>query len=168
MIRRAPALLLALLAAGCAVGPSYHPQEVVPVTTKVGAAQSSDSARAFFDSLTAARESDTLSVAAATPAPKAVPADSLASLAWLDIFRDTTMIGLVRTALAQNRDLQTAVGRIREFRAEVGIAKAPLFPTLTANGSVSTNQVVIGSFPPTSYDAFRVTADVAWELDFWG
>ena len=69
---------------------------------------------------------------------------------------------------SQNRDLQTAVGRIREFRAEVGIARAPLFPELTANGSVSTNQVAIGSFPPTSYDAFRVTGDVAWELDFWG
>jgi outer membrane protein, multidrug efflux system len=50
----------------------------------------------------------------------------------------------------------------------VGIARAPLFPTLSANGSVSTNQVAIGSFPPTSYDAFRVTGDVAWELDFWG
>jgi outer membrane protein, multidrug efflux system len=50
----------------------------------------------------------------------------------------------------------------------VGIARAPLFPTLSANGSVSTNQVAIGSFPPTSYDAFRVTGDLAWELDFWG
>jgi multidrug efflux system outer membrane protein len=28
--------------------------------------------------------------------------------------------------------------------------------------------VAIGSFPPTQFDAFRVTADVAWELDFWG
>jgi multidrug efflux system outer membrane protein len=33
---------------------------------------------------------------------------------------------------------------------------------------VSTNQVAIGSFPPTQFDAWRVTADVAWELDFWG
>ena len=168
MIRRASALLLVALAGGCAVGPSYHPEEVVPATTKVGAARSSDSARAFFDSLAAARASDTLAETGAPLAPKAVLPDSLANLAWLDIFRDSTMIGLVRTAIAQNRDLQTAVGRIREFRAEVGIAKAPLFPTLAANGSVSTNQVVIGSFAPTRYDAFRVTADVAWELDFWG
>jgi multidrug efflux system outer membrane protein len=170
MIRRASAVLSAALAAGCAVGPSYHPEPVVPATTKVGAAQSSEGARAFFDSLAAARQNDTLAAAAggAPPAPKAVLPDSLASLAWLDIFRDSTMVGLVRTALAQNRDLRTAVARIREFRAEVGIARAPLFPTLTANGSASTNQVAIGSFPPTSYDAFRITGDVAWELDFWG
>jgi outer membrane protein, multidrug efflux system len=168
MIRPLPVLLLAA-AAGCAVGPSYHPEPVVPAATKVGAARSSDSARAFFDSLAAAREHDTLAANAVAPVPsRAVLPDSLSSLAWLDIFRASTMIGLVRTALVQNRDLRTAVGRIREFRAEVGIARAPLFPTLSANGSVSTNQVAIGSFPPTSYDAFRVTGDLAWELDFWG
>jgi multidrug efflux system outer membrane protein len=169
MIRRVSAPLLAALVAGCAVGPGYRPEQVVPATTKVGAARSSDSARAFFDSLATARENDTVpAVAGPRLAPKAVLPDSIASLAWLDIFRDSTMVGLVRTALAQNRDLQTAVGRIREFRAQVGVAKAPLFPTLTANGSASTNQVAIGSFAPTSYDAFRVTGDVAWELDFWG
>jgi outer membrane protein, multidrug efflux system len=167
MIRRASAPLLAALLAGCAAGPSYHAEPVVPATTKVGAARSSDSARAFFDSLATARAGDTLPGAAPLP-PKSVLPDSLASLAWLDIFRDTTMVGLVRTALAQNRDLRTAVGRIREFRAQVGVAKAPFFPTLTANGSASTNQVAIGSFPPTSFDAFRVTGDLAWELDFWG
>jgi multidrug efflux system outer membrane protein len=167
MIRRASAPLLAALLTGCAAGPSYHAEPVVPATTKVGAARSSDSARAFFDSLATARAGDTLPGAAPLP-PKSVLPDSLASLAWLDIFRDTTMVGLVRTALAQNRDLRTAVGRIREFRAQVGVAKAPFFPSLTANGSASTNQVAIGSFPPTSFDAFRVTGDLAWELDFWG
>jgi multidrug efflux system outer membrane protein len=50
----------------------------------------------------------------------------------------------------------------------VGVARSPLFPELAANGSASTNQVAIGSFPPTSYDAYRLTADLAWELDFWG
>lgn len=168
MMRRVSALLVAALAAGCAVGPSYRPEQVIPATTKVGAAGSSDSARAFFDSLARARENDTLPAAGAPLASTAVLAESLVGPAWLDIFRDTTMVRLVRTALAQNRDLRTAVGRIREFRAQVGIARAPLFPSLTANGSASTNQVAIGSFAPASYDAFRLTGDVAWELDFWG
>jgi outer membrane protein, multidrug efflux system len=168
MIRRVVPVLIALAAAACAVGPSYHPEAVVPASTRVGAAQSSESTKTFFDSLAAAREKDTLPAAGAPVSPRVLLPDSLASLGWLDIFHDTTMIGLVRTALSQNRDLQTAIGRIREFRAEVGIARAPLFPSITANGGVSTNQVAIGSFPPTSYDAFRVTGDLAWELDFWG
>ena len=169
MNRHAAWLLAVLSAAVCAVGPSYHPEAVVPASTRVGAAQSSESTKTFFDSLSAARENDTLAAAAGAPLkPRLLLADSLGSLGWLDIFHDTTMVGLVKTALAQNRDLQTAIGRIREFRAEVGIARAPLFPSLAANGSVSTNQVAIGSFPPSSYDAFRVTGDLAWELDFWG
>ena len=163
---RYPVLLLLGAAAGCAVGPGYHPERVVPESTKVGAAPSSKPARQFFDSLAAARDSD--SVAVARVPSKALLPDSLANLEWLDIFRESTLLGLVKTALSQNRDLLTAVSRIQEFRADVGIAQGPLFPSLTANGSVSTNQVAIGSFPPTQYDAWRLTADVAWELDFWG
>lgn len=168
MIPRAAWPLAFVAAAGCAVGPSYHPEQVVPASTRVGAAQSSESTKVFFDSLARAREQDTLTTPGAALAPRVLLSDSVASLAWLDIFRDTTMVGLVRTALRQNRDLQTAMGRIREFRAEVGVARAPLFPSLSANGSYSTNQVAIGAFAPTSYDAWRVTADLAWELDFWG
>ena len=58
--------------------------------------------------------------------------------------------------------------RIREFRAALGVSKAPLVPSLALNGSESSNQVVIGSFPPTAYRAARFTADLTWELDFWG
>ena len=39
MTRSLHALALAVLAAGCAVGPSYHPEEAVPPATKVGTAQ---------------------------------------------------------------------------------------------------------------------------------
>ena len=166
---RATSTLLALtvLSAGCAVGPSYKPEQVVPAKTQVGTPGSSPAARQFFDSLAAARDSDTVAVSR-RQAPQVLLPDSVLNLQWIDIFRDSTLLGLVNTALIQNRDLQTAVSRIREFRADVGIAKAPLFPSLSANGSVSTNQVAIGSFPPTQFDAWRVTADVAWELDFWG
>ncbi|MGN6392085.1 MAG: efflux transporter outer membrane subunit [Gemmatimonadales bacterium] len=168
MIRRVWGTALAALAAGCAVGPSYRPEQPVPASTKVGAARGSDSTRAFFDSLAEARSRDTVPAQGPSAPPSTLKPDSIASLAWLDLFRDTTMIGLVRTALVQNRDLQTAIGRIKEFRADVGIARAPLFPELSLNGSVSTNQVALGAFPPTSFDAWRLTGDVAWELDFWG
>ena len=169
MIRTASVLALAALVAGCAAGPSYHPEQPIPPATRVGAARSNDSVASFFDSLATARSRDSVAAGAARPAPeRTLRPDSAAALAWLDLFRDSTLVGLVRTALEQNRDLRTAVGRIQEFRAEVGVARSPLFPELSANGSVSTNQVAIGSFPPTSYDAYRLTGDVAWELDFWG
>jgi outer membrane protein, multidrug efflux system len=156
------------LAAGCAVGPKYRPTEPVAPKTRIGAETPRGESRAFFDSLAAARQADSLPPGDSLPSPRAFAPESLADVAWLDLLKDTTLTRLVGTALRQNRDLQVAVGRIREFRAEVGVARGPLFPEVTANGSASTNQVAFGAFAPQSFDAFRVTADLAWELDFWG
>jgi outer membrane protein, multidrug efflux system len=158
---------LLVLAAGCAVGPKYRPAEAVAPETRVGGGESSGEARAFFDSLATARRADSIP-ADSLPSPRAFAPESLADVAWLNLLQDTTLTRLVETAVRQNRDLQVAVGRIREFRAELGVARAPLFPEITANASASTNQVALGAFPPQSFDAFRITGDLAWELDFWG
>ena len=155
----APALL-ALAVGGCAVGPSYREPTVAPEGAAVGLSPRPDSIRAFYDSLAAAN-------AAAAAAPRTLEPDS-ADLAWLAVLRDTTLLRLVNLAVRENRDVQTAVARIREFRAQLGIARSGLFPELSANGSVSTNQAVFGAFEPQRFDAFRVTADLQWELDFWG
>lgn len=162
--------LAALGLAGCAVGPGYHPSPVVPATTHLGAGRRGDSTHVFFDSLAAARAADTTRVVVGTAPlpPRRLAAESLADLAWLDLLHDTVLTRLVATALEHNRDLAAARARISEFRAEAGIARAPLFPTLTVNGSASKNRVALGALPPISYDALRVTGDVAWELDFWG
>ena len=164
MIRRS-LLFTVMLTAGCA---GYHPAPVVAPGSKVGAASYSDTAKAFYDSLAAARAADTTPVYGVPAlAPRPIRPDSIADLAWLDILQDSTLNALVQIALRQNRDLATAKARIEEFRADVGLARAPLFPSLTANGSTSKNQVAFGPqvFP---FDAVRATVDVAWELDFWG
>ena len=158
-------ILVALVAGGCAVGPGYHPVAVAPESTKVGSARPSDSTAAFFDSLAAARTRDT--AARPSPAYHPVTQQALADLAWLDILRDTTLVRLVETALRQNKDLAVAQARINEFRAQARASRSGLFPRVTANGSASTNQSAFGT-QVIPFDAFRVTGDVAWELDFWG
>jgi multidrug efflux system outer membrane protein len=160
--------LLACAVSSCAIGPSYHPVEAVPKESRVGTAGSSAQTRAFFDSLEAARRADTLARGDTVPLPRAFAPESLVDRAWLDVLQDTTLVRLVETAVRQNRDLRVAIGRIREFRAEVGVARGPLFPEITANASASTNQVAFGAFPPAQFDAIRITGDLAWELDFWG
>jgi multidrug efflux system outer membrane protein len=155
----APALL-ALVTGACMVGPSYREPTVAPEGAAVGLSPRPDSIRAFYDSLAAAN-------AVPGAAPRTLEPDS-ADLAWLAVLKDTTLLRLVNLAVRENRDVQTAVARIREFRAQVGVARSGLFPELSANGSVSTNQAVFGAFEPQQFDAFRVTADLQWELDFWG
>jgi multidrug efflux system outer membrane protein len=168
MSPRSFAVALSAVLAGCAVGPGFHPAPAVPRATRVGAGSRSDSARAFFDSLAAARAADSVRPAVAPLPPRSLVADSIADLAWLDLLPDSTLTRLVTTAVQHNRDLALAEARIQEYRAAAGVARGPLFPSLALNGSASTNQIAFGPPPPISYKAWRVTADAAWELDFWG
>lgn len=161
-----------LALAGCVVGPSYHPAPVVPAGTHVGQPTRADTLGMFVDSVATARAAD----AARTGEPRvridssshlntlAQPAD----VAWLSIIDDTVLAGLVRTAVANNRDVALARARIAEYRANANAVTGALFPRVTLNGSAASSQAVFGSSPPAQFDALRVTADVAWELDFWG
>jgi outer membrane protein, multidrug efflux system len=159
--------LAALTLTGCA--PRYRPAPVVPAETRAGA-PGADSLRAFFDSLAQARAADTLppGVPPRPLAPHTLAAEALADLAWLDVLQDTTLTALERRALRENRDLEIAQGRIREYRAAATVARSGFFPSLSLNGSVSRNKVAFGTLAIPAYTAWRATGDVSWELDFFG
>jgi multidrug efflux system outer membrane protein len=157
----------AAAAAGCAVGPRYQPVAPVGADARVGGSETSATARSFFDSLSTAHAADSAAAFNRTTASEE-RLDLGADLAWLGLLRDTTLVHLVRAGLRQNRDLQAAAARVREFRAQVGVARAPLFPSLTANASAATNQIPIGGGTPIRFDALQVTGNLGWEVDFWG
>ena len=75
---------------------------------------------------------------------------------------------LVSTALRENRDVLTAIATIQEFRAQLGIARGQLLPQLYGNARGGTNKVVFAGGSPVSFDIYSVTANLSWELDFWG
>jgi multidrug efflux system outer membrane protein len=158
-----------VLLGGCAVGPSTGVSPLVdPVASPTDTARRA-TARAFLDSLTLAREAERQDSTPGTLwAPTALVVDSTRDLAWLEVLRDTQLVALVRTAVANNRDLQVARARVREYRARLGVARADLFPRIDLNGTVSTNKVTLGGSNPIEFDAVRATADLSWELDFWG
>ncbi|HEU4614293.1 MAG TPA: TolC family protein, partial [Kofleriaceae bacterium] len=180
----AVAIALASLGAAltaCAVGPSTRvaPPEY-PVAARTDSAMS-PAAQAFLDSLGAAREKGAEpsggvvtrpdSVRRADTTARALPVPLMINttheLAWLDVLRDSQLVALVDTAVANNRDLRTAEARVREYRALYGVARSGLFPQLSANGTASKNKVAFGPNVVT-FDAVRITGDLAWELDFWG
>ena len=159
--------LLALSMTACMVGPSYQPASPMPADAHVRAPTVRDSARAFFDSLAAARRRDSVVAGAMSPAQRTLSVDSLAGMAWLGILRDTTLRRLVETALRQNRDVQTAIARIAEYRADAGEAQSLLYPTVAATASASKNRIEFGTSGFT-YNALVAAGNVSWELDFWG
>jgi multidrug efflux system outer membrane protein len=141
---------------------------VIAPSEHIGAGRMSDSSRRFFDSLAVERSRDSIALELSAPRRPQLNESGMAAAAWLDIIHDTTLVSLIDLALRQNRDLQMALARVNEYRADVGVARAPLVPSVSLNASESSNQVALGFFPPASYRAARLTTDLAWELDFWG
>jgi outer membrane protein, multidrug efflux system len=162
-----PGILL-LSVAGCAVGPTVK-LGPPPATVTLRDSAITPAARGFFDSLAAARDADhSDSTLPPLARPVTLALDSSGDIAWLAVLRDSQLVALVRTAVANNRDLRVAVERVREYRAQLGASRGDFFPQITANGSASTNKSIFGAFPAQKFDAVRITADLSWELDFWG
>lgn len=169
IMRFSPLLLVAAALAGCAIGPSTSVKSPAPRALGATHSVTTPAARGFLDSLARARDSVRPDSAPATlwrATPLAL--DEQSDLPWLAVLKDSQLVALVQTALLNNRDLRVAVARVREYRALLGASRGDLFPQVTANGSYSTNQSIFGAFPPQTYDAVRITADLSWELDFWG
>jgi NodT family efflux transporter outer membrane factor (OMF) lipoprotein len=100
--------------------------------------------------------------------------ESLADKKWFDLFQDATLKQLVQTALEKNFDVRIAAERVLEARAQYGITRANLLPTLDAQASyTSSRSSSIGSFPfppgtPVAFSYTEAGLQLAWELDLWG
>ncbi|PYP31465.1 MAG: transporter [Gemmatimonadetes bacterium] len=166
--------LVALMAA-CAAGPGYRrPGLGMPAGWRRTAA-SQDSLRPFYDSLRTSRDTllppgaDTARVPFAyDTALGGASGDTAVALKWLDLVQDSVLRQLVDTALQDNRDVRTAVAAIDEFRARYRATRGALLPELTGNGEAGRNELVFGTFGAQTFDVYRATADLSWELDLLG
>ena len=70
---------------------------------------------------------------------------------------------LVKIALAQNLDLEAALQRVEQARAQAKVASAPLYPTVNASGSVSRTYQ-----DPKDTNAARGGASISYEVDLRG
>jgi outer membrane protein, multidrug efflux system len=132
------ALCTSAFLAGCAVGPNYHrPNVQIPSAYRDTGENSQVQARAA----------------------------SYADLPWWQVFQDPQLQELIRTALKQNYDLQTATERVVAARAALAVTRSSLFPQASGNadfagGKESTFQ--------SKYNFLTLTADAAFQLDLFG
>src|SRR5580704_13586432 len=162
-------LLLCDLCGACAVGPSPNVTTATyPIVAHPDSA-TTPTTRHFLDSLSSVRTTDRPD---STPAtlwqPVLLSPASPRDVAWLDILRDSELVALVRTAVANNRDLRIAEARVREFRAEHGVARGDLFPQLSANAIAGNYKIFEPGLPSVAYSAISAVGELSWELDFWG
>lgn len=113
----------------------------------------------------------------ASPVPRALPSSGVEAptpidVSWRSFFVEPRLRGTIELALANNRDLRVAALNIERARAQYGIARAGLFPTVEAGaggsrsrtpGSLSTGgEARIGS---------QYSADLgltSYEIDLFG
>ncbi|MCB2186146.1 MAG: efflux transporter outer membrane subunit [Deltaproteobacteria bacterium] len=89
---------------------------------------------------------------------------------WWTVFHDDTLTSLIEQAARENLDLKTAVARVREARARLGVARGYLYPSLDAAGSVEENRNSenYGSPAGARFTAYQAGLDASWEIDLFG
>ena len=94
--------------------------------------------------------------------------ESIANLDWWELFQDEQLQELVRIALAENKDLGSALARISEARSQVTVVRANQYPFLDIfgfGGRGKASEIVIPG--ASTRDNFEVAADLSFELDLW-
>jgi multidrug efflux system outer membrane protein len=95
-------------------------------------------------------------------------AASLADLAWWEVFGDPVLQDLIQQALQSNYDLKTAVARVEQARAQVGVARGPLFPQVSYQGGAQRGKNFVFTGENRTFNVFLGSFNLAWELDVWG
>jgi len=143
--RHATVAALAVLLAGCAVGPDYlRPVAVLP-------------------------DSFTVTAPAQARQPEApIKKD------WWTLFQDATLNELVSQALAHNQDLLAAVARVEEAEGLAREADATFFPQVDLSASASRTQVSrvtaipLSSSTPRLRNSHTAALKTNFEIDVWG
>lgn len=145
-----PALLLCALLAGCASAPESRVKEMPVEYPAAWTAQ-----------------------AVSTETIEGVPPEAYGG-GWLADFDDPTLPELVNQALAQNYNLQATVARLGVVEAEAAIVGAELYPQVGAGFDASRQkqnfaaQGFGNAIQSNTFDNYRLSANVSWELDVWG
>jgi NodT family efflux transporter outer membrane factor (OMF) lipoprotein len=156
---------------GCTLGPNFTPPDwASPASWFAGPKETVKPARSV---------------------PVAEPIDA----GWWTLFGDPVLTGLEQRVAGENLDVKTAAIRLAESRAELGVARASLFPTLGGNASYTRQQpsnnglfaVVPSAAGATgasgasgastggvqggglqAFDLYQGGFDASWEVDLWG
>jgi multidrug efflux system outer membrane protein len=127
----------ALMLSACMVGPNYH-RPVVQTPTSFRGPDESQQAEA--------------------------QTASFADEPWWQVFHDSQLQQLIRTALKQNYDLQLAIERVTAARAQVGIVRSNEFPMVSLNPEFSGGKTTQG----IKSNIFTLAADAVFQVDLFG
>lgn len=97
-------------------------------------------------------------------------AAEISNVAWWDQFQDAVLSDLVRTALANNKDLQIAAARVDQAFAQYGIVRAAQFPQLNLGANAARERASANTSRPggVAVNDYGLSISASFELDIWG
>ena len=93
---------------------------------------------------------------------------SLADLKWWEIYGDTVLQGLIRKTLDQNKDMKTALAKVKELAALKRVDVSKLFPQIDGRIYAEKDAKNYGGDQYKSSSKEMVRFLLSWELDLWG
>lgn len=88
--------------------------------------------------------------------------------AWWQSFGDPVMTVLIDKALANNTDIAIAVGRVREMRANLALARSQTLPAIDAGISGGRSRSVSPFGLPSEQNAVQPQVQATYEVDLFG
>lgn len=145
-------VVLALTTVGCAVGPMYkQPSAALP---------------------TAFKEQPPVNFKEAESAgwKQSRPADSYEKGRWWELYDEAALNALEEQVSVSNQNVAQAEAQYRQARAAAGVARAPLFPTVTVTPAITAGTPTVSRTDSTasSRTGYTLPVDVSWEPDLWG
>ncbi|MFP6560181.1 efflux transporter outer membrane subunit [Paraburkholderia sp. B3] len=101
----------------------------------------------------------------------ATPQDAVARGPWWQMFGDPTLDQIEDQVGIANQDLEVALARYDEARADAKSAQADYYPSVDAGGSVSRaglSPEAPNSLPNRTYYNYSLGLDFSYEIDVWG
>lgn len=90
--------------------------------------------------------------------------ESIADLAWWELFKDPVLQGLIQEALKNNYDVAIAASRVEQARAQAGISRSLYFPQIGYGVGIAGQRAPL--VPTGTY--YNYNFNLSWELDLWG
>ena len=123
------AIFAACILASCSVGPNYQQPEM-------------EMPEGFQHMDTTMYVADTL--------------HTLSDTTWWDLFEDTVLTNLVRSALDENVDVKIAAARVEQLMGQYGVEESEFWPKFDLGAGADRGQYIAA---PTNADDVRVTSN---------
>jgi multidrug efflux system outer membrane protein len=92
---------------------------------------------------------------------------SIASISWMEMFKDRNLQALIREGINNNCDLKIAVARMKQAEANLLQSKAAFLPALSVEPQY-TRQKTAAAQGVLPSNFFELSGNASWEIDLWG